>query len=269
MIESVKRWFKRWMAAAAPESFTAVQSARARAHSHRLIREWGLLELNHKLIDRYGPSVRSGPFAGMVLTAMPRKEHLGPFLLGTYESELHPWLERIVGGRFSHLLDVGAKFGYYAVGLARRMPGSPVVAFDTDRWARSATREMAGANRVPNVTPTGFCSPRWLDRHLLDGAFILSDCEGYERELFLSARTASLDTATLLIETHEDAAAGVATALRERFGRTHTVEAAVAGPRMPDAGLLEFLNPQEAEAAVREHRGPQEWLLFTPRSGNR
>ena len=83
------------MGAIAPQTLTAIQSARSRKHSHHLVREWGLHTLNSKLIERYGAKVISGPFVDMTLTEMTHQEHLGPFLLGCYESELHPWLERV------------------------------------------------------------------------------------------------------------------------------------------------------------------------------
>ncbi len=265
MTRSLKTIIRNFLGTIAPQTLTAIQSARSRKHSHRLVREWGLQDLNLKLIERYGSKVISGPFVGMTLTEMTHLEHLGPFLLGSYESELHPWLERIALRQYSQILDVGAKFGYYAVGLARRMPTSKVIAFDTDWWARTATAEMATANSVPNVVPSGFCSPRWLNRHLLPNAFLFSDCEGYEGVLFEQARTTALDTATLLIEIHDELVVGVGASLRVRFARTHTVESVLSQPREPIPELLEFLTPAEAASASREYRGPQEWLLFTPR----
>ena len=259
-----KRLVKRVLSAAAPESAAALMAARARKQSHRLVRQWGLLDLNRRLLDRLGPVVRGGPFRGTTLTPMTHAEHLGPYLLGTYEAELHPWLEAVCGGRFARVLDVGAKFGYYAVGLARRRPDTPVVAFDPDPWARRAVREMAAANRTPGVTAAGFCSPRWLDRHLGPDTFILSDCEGYEGVLFPAAATPALDSATLLVETHDALAPGVGAAVRRRFERTHAVAAVAAGPPADPGPELAFLTPEEARAAAREVRGPQEWLLFTP-----
>jgi hypothetical protein len=247
-----------------PETATAILSARARAHSHRLYREWGLLDLNRKLIEHFGPTVQAGPFQGMILSSMTYHEHLGPFLLGTYEAELHAWLEMIAGGWFSQILDVGAKFGYYAVGLSRRMPGVPVIAFDTDRWARAATKEMILANRTLDVTPAGFCSPKWLDRNLLSNSFILTDCEGYEGGLFSRVSTRALDSAVLLIEIHDSVIPGVGATVRERFKRTHTIASVRSGePRQSDSELG-FLTPNEAKQAVREYREPQEWLLLTP-----
>jgi hypothetical protein len=263
-LERVKRGLKRVASSVAPQTTIAIQSARARAHSHRMVREWGLADLNRKLVDRFGSTVRSGPFCGMTLSPMSHQEALGPYLLGTYEAQLHPWVETVAAGPFAQVLDIGAKFGYYAVGLARRLPQAQVVAFDPDWWARSATAEMATANRTPNVTPAGFCSPKWLDQHLRPGGFILSDCEGYEGVLFGTARTPALDTATLLVEIHDNLVPGVGAAVRDRFARTHSVAAGSDAPRPAPPVDLGFLTPAEVEAATLEVRGLQEWLLFSP-----
>jgi predicted O-methyltransferase YrrM len=252
------------MYAVAPETATAVMSARAREHSHRLVREWGLIDLNRKLIDRFGSVVQRSPFTGMTLSPMTHLEHLGPFLLGTYEEELHPWFESAMSGRFEQILDIGSKFGYYAVGLARRMPDTPVIAFDTDRWARRATKEMAEANRTPRVAVEGFCSARWLSRHIRPHSFILSDCEGYEGELFANASTPALDSATLIVEIHDGLVPGVGSRIRERFRRTHAISS-VRSQERERAGIdLGFLSSEEARTAIREIRGPQEWLLMSP-----
>jgi 16S RNA G1207 methylase RsmC len=128
--------------------------------------------------------VLSGPFAGMRLTEEALREHAGPCLLGTYEAELHPWLERLLQRRYAQFIDVGSKYGYYAVGLARRDPSVPSVAFDIDPWARRATREVAAANGVKTLDVRGFATPGWFDRKLLTNALVFSDCEGFERELF-------------------------------------------------------------------------------------
>ena len=254
------------MQAVAPQTTTTILSARARAHSHRLVRHWGLLELNQRLIEHLGSQVQSGPFRGMALSELTRCEHLGPFLLGTYEAELHPWIARVLGQRYREILDIGAKFGYYAVGFARHMTDTQVIAFDTDPWARRATREMADLNRTTNVSVAAYCSPQWLDRHLRPGSLVISDCEGFERELFSEARTPALDSSTLIVEVHDNLTPGAGAALRERFARTHDVSVITEAELVTPDVNLEFLSPEEARAAAREIRGPQEWLLLTPRS---
>ncbi len=132
MLASIKSLIKRSVFAIAPQTATAISSARARAHSHNLLREWGLFELNQQLLGEVGCAVLSGPFSGLTLSPMTHREHVGPYLLGIYERELKPWWEELLTEPFAQVIDVGAKFGYYAVGLALCWPDAQVVAYDTD-----------------------------------------------------------------------------------------------------------------------------------------
>ena len=70
--------------------------------------------------------IRSGPFAGMRYVDTATEGALVPRLLGTYESELHPYLKRFAAEGCEDVIDVGCAEGYYAVGLARLMPGALV-----------------------------------------------------------------------------------------------------------------------------------------------
>jgi hypothetical protein len=260
-----KAWARKALISCAPRTATRVLSARARAYSQQLVRGWGLSVLNERLMAEVGASVVAGPFRGLVLTPMTREEHVGPYLLGTYELELHPWLDRLSRQSFTQILDVGAKFGYYAVGLARCLPDTQIVAFDTDWWARDAVREMAATNGTPNVSVESFCDPAWLKTHLRDGAFVISDCEGYEGELF-TADIPQLATATLLIETHDDFVPGVHAALVARFQATHRIEdvrSRLETPR-PDV-TVRSLSDQELARVSQEVRPDQSWLLLVPR----
>ena len=102
----------------------------------------------------------------MTLSALTRAEHIGPYLLGTYEAELHDTWNLLLQRDYSEFVDVGANFGYYAVGLARRFPNEKVVAFDVDWWARKAVAEMSAANGTTNLSIESWCDPSWLARHL-------------------------------------------------------------------------------------------------------
>jgi hypothetical protein len=264
----VKQLVKRWLSSASPRLATAVLSARARAHSQRVIAGWGCGPLNRKLVERFGPRVQEGPFAGMALTPMTRAEQLGPYLLGVYESELDEAWEVVLRGSYPQILDVGAKFGYYAVGLARRYPDAAVVAFDTDWWARRAVREMASANGAANVDVRSYCGPDWIARNAREGAFLISDCEGYEAALFGPEAIPALRTATLVIETHDFAVPGVSGALSSAFAPTHEVRVfGEDGSRRPSTLPLDFLDERERSLAEHEVRDRQLWLLCLPKAG--
>lgn len=199
---------------------------------------------------------------------MTYAEQIGPFLLGVYESELDDAWATVRRGDYRQIVDVGAKFGFYAVGLARMYPKARVFAFDTDWWARKAVRQMAAANGTPNVEVKGFCTPRWLMENVREDAFILSDCEGFEDVLFNSEVIATLGSATLIIETHDCFVPGVLDRLRLAFKKTHVVR--TAGPvscrRSPGVDLG-FLSDRERRLASEEVRPDQVWLLCLPKCG--
>jgi hypothetical protein len=123
---------------------------------------------------------------------------------------------------------------------------------------------MVEANHTPQVAVEGFCSARWIDRHLRPHSFILSDCEGYEGELFANASTPALDSATLIVEIHDEFVPGVGSRIRERFRHTHSISSVRSQERARTGVDLGFLSCEDARAATREIRGPQEWLLMTP-----
>lgn len=264
----MKQSLKKALFAVAPEWTAALMAARSRAHSHRVIAGWGCGPLNRALVDRLGDQVVAGPFAGLALTPMTHAEQLGPYLLGVYESELDPAWDVVLRGEYPQVIDIGAKFGYYAVGLARRYPAAEVVAFDTDWWARRATRQVAAANGTGKVAVRGFCRPGWLARHAREGALVVSDCEGFEGELFTPAVVGRLRTAVLLVETHDGFVPGVTDRLRAALGGTHDLReyGDPAGRRGPDRDLG-FLTAADRRLAEHEVRGPQRWLLGLPREG--
>lgn len=265
----MKSLLKRAAFSVAPQTMTALISARARAHSHKLVEEWGLADLNRRLIDTLGASVQSGPFAGMILSPMTWKEHLGPYLLGTYEAELHPWFAQVLGEPFDTVVDVGSKFGYYAVGVALKGRVRRVVAFDTDAWARRATREMARANGVDSVVDVqGYCTPSRLEAVLAKRSLVISDCEGYERVLFADQAPHALDGATLIVEIHEELSPGVERAIRSRFARSHSIEMVNSLQAVPRTAPQPTgaLTAADIERALAEVRPPQQWLLAQPRA---
>jgi hypothetical protein len=255
---------KRLAHALSPRLAVAVSASRGRRRSHRLLKEWGLWDLNRRLIDELGNAVLDGPFAGLTLSDLPRAEHLGPYLLGTYEAELHDAWTRLLRREYSEFVDVGANFGYYAVGLARRFPGTRVVAFDVDWWARNAVAQMASVNHTSNVSIQSWCDPVWLARHLKDHSLIISDCEGYEGALFCTRKVPALATCTLVIELHEAFVPGVTERCRGTFARTHAAELIDTRPDMPLKGRPASFTDEEMRRVSTEARGPQQWIVLTP-----
>src|SRR4051812_14244715 len=75
--------------------------------------------INRAILERYGPVVLSGPFAGMAYVRQAAGSCLAPKLIGCYEAELHGVVARILRTGYTQIVDIGCAEGYYAVGLAR------------------------------------------------------------------------------------------------------------------------------------------------------
>lgn len=264
----MKQFIKRFLYRVAPRLATALVSARSRAHTHRLLIQWGCNDVNRALHDQFGNAVLEGPFAGMTLTVMTQKEQWGPYLLGVYESELDEAWKIILAGEYRQILDVGAKFGYYAVGLARRFPSIPVVAFDTDWWARRAIREMARENRTQRLEVRSFCDAKWLAERFQSPAFVISDCEGFESQLFSKSVFELMRQSVVLIEAHDCLVPGVSQMLMDNSRQTHQVRVFESGVGIrPTTRSLDFLAIEKRFLATHEARSEQRWLLCLPKEG--
>lgn len=219
--------------------------------------------------------VESGPFAGLRL---PERAFCGPVLAkraGTYERELVPWIERVLTARPGLIVDVGAAEGYYAVGFARALPESRIIAFEGEAEARALLAECIAVNGSPaNIGVAGWCNAPALEAalHGSGDACVLIDAEGAEREILDPAAVPSLARATVLVELHDFIVPGIRALLESRFAPTHRIEAMPARPRTVDdfpvpLTFLEKLCYGKHIANALTDRGVanMEWLLMTPR----
>lgn len=125
-----------------------------------------------------------------------------PKLVGSYESELHPWLARISKQPIDTVIDVGAAEGYYAVGLAQMFPNARVIAYEVEADARQLLAKLASINNVDTrLNIRGLCSFEDLEAMPESKAFVMMDVEGAEIEL-LNPNSRLLRNATILFESH-------------------------------------------------------------------
>lgn len=170
--------------------------------------------------------VLHGPFKGMTYkndlfccSAIP------PKLLGSYEREIHHWIDEMLGKSYVGVVDVGCAEGYYAVGFATRMPNTPIFAYDINEQAREQCRKLAEANDVAHkVHLRSYCDPDELAR-VVDGRrfLVIADCEGYEKTLFNSRNRSALASSDILIEIHDFMDITILPQLRELFAETHKI----------------------------------------------
>jgi len=219
--------------------------------------------------------VLSGPFAGMRYPPrfVVRQLFGGPYEVGSFELELHPAVERILASGPRAIVNVGSAEGYYAVGLARRLPAARVLGFELDPGLRAAAAELAELNGVADrIELRGMCTPAELERADPGApAAVIMDCEGAESELADPGRVPWLAAATLVIELHPAIDAQVRERLERRLAPTHELEVVSTETRRASS-FDDVLRPIRAlrridrELLVAEYRdGPQDWLVGTAR----
>ena len=149
--------------------------------------------------------VKDGLFKGMKYPSFNALcSTILPKLSGTYENELNVFFEKLKANRYELIVDIGCAEGYYAVGMAMLFPDTPIYAFDTDITAQHLCHEMALLNQVQDqVIINGECTIEDLST-LVNGkrCLIISDCEGYEEELFTADSKHMFINCDLIIELH-------------------------------------------------------------------
>jgi len=219
-----------------------------------------------------GERVAAGPFRGARFTWPCYQD--APCTLGTYEMELAPAIERLIGRGFDRVIDIGAAAGVYVVGLGHRLPEAEFIAYEAQDDVRATLARNVKANGMEaRVSLRGYCRPGDLAADL-DGrrTLVVVDVEGFEVELLDLRAAPGLASATILVETHDFCAPGCTPLLRGRFEGTHEVTAVTSRRRtlgdFPYRWMTRLGSKLRA-AAMRqmcEYRpGTQEWLVMEPR----
>lgn len=217
--------------------------------------------------------VQSGPFTGMKLS---ERLSWGSFsdeaakVLGFYEEELHVYMEMIIKKSPDIILNIGCAEGYYAVGLARRLPNTRILAFDIDSKAQEITRSSANENNCSkNFFVYGEIKKSEIEGYInsSENPFIMMDCEGAELELLQPSHTPSLSRSTLLVECHNFINKTIVSTIETRLSPTHKIEIIPEGARNPNKSpLLARLNSNYRWLAVNENRPEcMHWICATPK----
>jgi hypothetical protein len=227
-------------------------------------------EVDDLVFRRSNGRVMSGPFRGMRYVSQAHGSALAPKLLGTYERELHPWVEEVLLKPSGAIIDVGSAEGYYAVGFALRSIDRTVYAFDIDQDAITALKSLASLNGIRDQIRIGeFCTHETLSALCTPGATVICDIEGAEFDLLDPAKAPNLARADVLVEIHDGLhSSRIHQALRERFAATHHLEfVRYEGRQLSDAANAGWLgHSRNRLLAVDEQRTfGIEWGFFRTR----
>ncbi|KAF0163094.1 MAG: hypothetical protein FD157_3440 [Rhodocyclaceae bacterium] len=233
----------------------------------RQLAKWRSLLIQSTVLQHQGTVVMSGPLKG--LDFLPQSAegcHIAK-LLGCYEQPLLPHIEAAIQSNYPVLLNIGCAEGYYAAGMARRMPATRVFAFDLNPRARQVCAALAQKNKVAERVSIGtLFKPEdfapWAGQKVL----VLCDIEGAERELLDLDAAPALAGMDVIVESHECLIPGITRLLIERFSATHHISLVEDdGQRqLPDAPpWFKQLAHLDQLLAVWEWRsGPTPWLVM-------
>lgn len=229
----------------------------------RLLGKWRAHLIENTVLARDGAFVQSGPFKGMRYDQRASEGARVARLLGCYEAALHPVIEEIVAAAYPLVIDIGSAEGYYAVGLARRMPETQVWARDADEAAQTRCRALAGANGVADrVQVGGLFAHADFDLCTAQPTVVICDIEGAEAELLDPDKAPVLRAADILVEVHEAMRPGLVEALIARFQDTHQITRF--DRKLDDSALPDWmtgLSDMDRLIALWEWRGGQTpWL---------
>lgn len=216
-------------------------------------------------------TVVSGPFAGMKFN----NKYLDlPKILGTYEIELHEVFCRLRDRDYLKVVDIGAAEGYYAVGVALWNPKCSVTAYEANPNYHESIRYLAKVNNVESrLELQGSCNGESLNNlgDELRNAFVIVDVEGYEKTLLDPQTVPALQTATILVEVHDNFVEGCTDAIIQRFHDSHKISAYESRARRVTEYPLksifsqfEFMHPAVINAISDGRTEPNGWLLLEP-----
>ena len=208
-------------------------------------------------------TIRHGPFSGMKFSPVLPNSLLSPKVIGSYENQIHQWINDAINHGYDRILDIGCAEGYYAVGFALESPNATVYAYDSDERSRGNTAALACLNGIAEkVHVRGLCTFDEFNREVSNRTLIFSDIEGDEFDLLRPDLTAALLRADLIVETHEDQRPGVTETLVRRFLPSHRIEivyhcAKYAG----EFPVLKAVPAREHALLLEEGRSPlQSWM---------
>lgn len=237
-------------------------------HALRLLAKWRCALLETHAEGRGMRALVSGPFEEMLYPERASEGARLPRMMGHYEASLAPVVEEIVARAYPLVIDIGAAEGYYAVGLARRMPGSRIMARDGDPVSHERCRRLADANGVgARVEIGGIMTPADFAICRAQDTVVICDIEGAEADLLDPERAPDLLHTDILVEVHEGMRPGTLQLLRTRFAPTHNllrIDRQLDDTALPD--WAHGLSDMDRLLLLWEWRSsPTPWLWMTRR----
>jgi hypothetical protein len=236
----------------------------------RLLAKWRSILISNTIIESHQTHVLQGPMHGLDYVGQASEGCLAARLIGCYEQPLLTHIEEAIQGGYTNVVNIGCADGYYAVGMARRMPNSIVWAYDINEVAQDACRKLAEKNNISERIKIGaLFSPEDFSQFASEKTLVMCDIEGAERELLDPQFAPSLGGMDIIVESHECIIKGLTQTLFDRFSRTHTITLIQdTGQREFDVlpkGFENWENLDQLVATWEWRSGPTPWMVMKSR----
>jgi hypothetical protein len=213
-----------------------------------------------------------GIFSGMLFDV---KNFNTAMLIGTWELELEEQITNLINKKPSNIYCIGAAEGYYAVGLATKLPSCNVYAFEIQETYRNFLTNLSFSNNCKNIEVHGECTSEVLHQFIStdnSSSLVLCDIEGGEINLLDLNKIPELKKASILVEVHEMYVTNCEKILINRFKNSHSYIIIQGRERtlqdLPkELYFLRFIStPRKIISLMGEGRPyPMNWLYFEPK----
>jgi SAM-dependent methyltransferase len=221
--------------------------------------------VDHWIYSETAGIVQSGPFQGMLL--LDEQEwndgNLSTKCLGCYEEELHPEIEaqiaRLEKIDSAKIVDLGCAEGYYAIGMARRLPLAMIYGVDIAKKSLAILRKAAAVNGVTNIKLDAV-----IEEVMAHPDLVICDVEGDEINYLRLDCFPDLKQADIVVECHNCEGLHISQILVDRFSPTHEIRQVWEGPRDPNKfAILNHRESLHRWMAVCEGRPcTMDWLIM-------
>lgn len=203
---------------------TQIDEAAQLNNALRLLSKWRSVLIQNTLIQHQGLTVLQGPLAGLDFIEQSAEGCHIAKLLGCYEQPLLPYIQKAIELQYQTIVNIGCAEGYYAVGMARHMPNTQVMAYDLNPNAQHTCQTLADKNGVSErITIGGLFNPEDFASYANTKTLVMCDIEGAEQELLDPSKAPALSTLDIIVESHEGLRAGITQTLINRFKATHDI----------------------------------------------
>jgi hypothetical protein len=236
----------------------------------RLLSKWRSVLIQNTLLQQQGTLVMQGPLTGLdFLRESAEGCHIAK-LLGCYEQPLQPFIEQAIAKAYPTILNIGCAEGYYAVGMARRMPTTRVLAHDLNPKAQQVCAELASKNSVSDRVSVGsLFTPADFAAYAGQDVLLMCDIEGAERELLDPVLSPALKGMDIIVESHECLIPGITQLLIDRFNDSQQITLVQDdGQRQlvkPPQWFLNLAHLDQLLATWEWRSGPTPWLVMKPK----